>query len=263
MASIDALRKRIRQADSAYRAGTPLMSDAQFDLLLGELRKLAPFAPELSTPGGGTALLSLDVAADAESAVDWYGSMPSRTIIIQPKIDGVAFAVRYRNGALDAAWTRSGRSALQLALDLGQLPRRTSGGQRNCVVYGELWSDDHKQATPAAALRRTAVSARGLNFTAYRLSSVEGASLYADELSSLDALSDAGFDTPTTYVASDAAQLLSAWNAWRGFGPEVATWDATKRRYPTDGLVAKLLDHRLQRTLGCTTVAPLWALALK
>lgn len=262
MASVDALRTRIRQADAAYRAGTPLMSDAQFDFLVSELRTLAPFAPELHTPGGGSALLSLDVAPDAESAVDWYASLPSREVVIQPKIDGVAFAVRYRNGSINAAWTRSGRSALPLALRVTSIPCVTRS-RNDFVAYGELWSDDHKQSTPAAALRRKTPNAHGLNFAAYRLSSVDGAPLHTDELSSLDALGRLGFETPPTFVASDSAQMLSAWNAWRGFGSETATWAAICQRYPTDGLVAKLLSHATQQRLGCTSVAPNWALAMK
>ena len=55
--SVDSLRKQVRQADAAYRAGNALMTDAEFDALCRELKVLAPFAPELHTPGGGAALL--------------------------------------------------------------------------------------------------------------------------------------------------------------------------------------------------------------
>ena len=60
MASIEALRAQIRRADAAYRNGEPILTDCEYDGLEAELRALAPYAPELNQPGGGTALLSLN-----------------------------------------------------------------------------------------------------------------------------------------------------------------------------------------------------------
>ena len=34
-------------------------------------------------------------------------------------------------------------------------------------------------------------------------------------------------------------------------------------RYPTDGLVVKVVDHKLQQELGSGSVAPRWAIAVK
>ena len=80
--SVDSLRKQVRQADAAYRAGAAVMSDAEFDALVEELRAVAPFAPELQQPGGGTALLSLDNCPLS----DWW---PGAPVVVQPKIDGL------------------------------------------------------------------------------------------------------------------------------------------------------------------------------
>ncbi len=71
--SVDSLRKQVRQADAAYRAGNALMTDAEFDALCRELSALAPLAPELHTPGGGVELLSLDT----QPLEDWWTGAPA------------------------------------------------------------------------------------------------------------------------------------------------------------------------------------------
>ena len=259
MASIDVLRTRIRQADTAYRAGAPLMSDAAFDELVAQLRAIAPYAPELQAPFGGTELLSLDNTRDADGLERWYAYIHDaakqrddvRGVVVQPKIDGVALALRYVSGTLTTAWTRSGRDALPLVRLIDSVPTRIADTTA-VEVYGELWSDDHKQSTPAAALRRTRPDGRGLNFTAY--SSTITTPLETSTLYLLDTL---GFDTPHTIVCTALMHVQRAWSDWRDNRSPLLN------RWPTDGLVAKAVSTPLQRHLGCSTVAPRYALALK
>lgn len=300
MASIQALRKRIREADAAYRDGLPVMSDADFDALTAELRRVAPHAPELHTPGGGTALLSLDSAADTSDLSSWYATTLSGlaaeqrcraaaqlSCVIQPKIDGVSLGLRYVLGAnatytLEAAWTRSGRCALAIATLSTTIPKRLRFAVEQLrllspamlslpmriTVAGELWGLDGAQSTPAVALRRakpTQRDAARLSFAAYRISSA-AAPLCSDELSSLDLLSSVGFLSTPTLLSTDLAQITHSWHAWLSrtadphFNTSVTSLCAP---YPTDGLVTKLLSHSDQELLGCTAKAPRWALALK
>ena len=70
MPSIASLRKQVKQADDAYRAGNALMTDQDFDRLAADLRAVAPFAPELMLPGGGSALLSFN-NGDSEELDHW------------------------------------------------------------------------------------------------------------------------------------------------------------------------------------------------
>ena len=60
MPSIASLRKQVKQADDAYRAGNALMTDQDFDRLAADLRAVAPFAPELMLPGGGVCAFELE-----------------------------------------------------------------------------------------------------------------------------------------------------------------------------------------------------------
>jgi DNA ligase (NAD+) len=259
MPSIESLRTRLRAADAAYRAGHAVMSDAAFDALVAELRTVAPYAPELQAPLGGTALLSLDNAPAQEDLERWHAYIDSaardtdavRGYVVQPNIDGVALAVRYVNGTLHSAWTRSGRDALPLAKQLDSLPIQIADTS-TVEIYGELWSDDHRQSTPAAALRRRTPDGRGLNFTAY------GTTLTTSlETSTLYLIDTLGFDTPHTVVVTELQQLVRCWSDWRNGRSDLL------RRWPTDGIVAKAVSVPLQRHLGSTAVAPRYALALK
>ena len=253
MPSVATLRKQIRQADTAYRQGTPVMTDTDFDALVAQLRIAAPHAPELQQPGGGTALLSLD----NRELGDWWNETRPAGVVVQPKIDGVAFALRYVDGTLTAAWTRSGKCALAAAQLVRDIPKHLSGVEAalsgTFEVTGELWSDDHKQSTPAASLRRKALSGAGLRFTAY--TAPHAHTTRSDETSSIDLLSRLGFQVPDTLICTKRAEVEQVHATWLSGG--------AFRSWPTDGIVVKHLSHAAQQELGCTTVAPRWALALK
>ena len=253
MPSVAALRKQIRQADTAYRQGTPVMTDTAFDALVAQLRIAAPYAPELQQPGGGTALLSLDNG----DLTDWWNETQPAGVVVQPKIDGIAFALRYVDGTLTAAWTRSGKCALAAAQLVRDIPKQLSGVDAalcgTSEVTGELWSDDHKQSTPAASLRRKAVSGAGLRFTAY--TAPHAHTTRSDETSSIDLLSRLGFQVPDTLICTKQAEVQQLHAAWLSGG--------AFRSWPTDGIVVKHLSHAAQQQLGSSTVAPRWALALK
>jgi len=261
--STSALRRRIRNADAAYRQGTPVMPDAEFDSLVSQLRTVAPEAPELHQPGGGTSdcgvpMLSLD-NGDFET---WHANL-SRTdlgldstnmslgLVVQPKIDGMALGLRYVNRKLVAAWTRSGKSALHVAKLVHTIPQELpADGPSDLEVNGELYGLDFKQSTPAAAVRRKLPSGDGLAFLAYRLPTLD-----LDEVSATALLDRLGFSVPDTLICNKPAEVTRLHARWKA-GDIFRTW-------PTDGIVVKLLSRTAQDRLGSTTMAPRWAHALK
>lgn len=239
--SVELLRKQVRQADAAYRAGAALMTDAQFDALCEELRVVAPFAPELHTPGGGTALLSLDT----QPLEQWW---PGAPVIVQPKIDGASVGLRYAGGELQAAWTRSGRDCMAVVREL--VPARVPVTDE-LQVRGELWGHDGRQSTPATALRRMEGGSGGLTFTAFG-----GAFQEATEVNAMGLIGELGFSTVDSLLTTriEEVELLHArWKAGK-------LWS---RPWGTDGVVVKVVCRELQRELGESSRAPRWALAVK
>jgi NAD-dependent DNA ligase len=239
--SVESLRKQVRQADAAYRAGAAVMSDAEFDALVAELRAVAPYAPELHTPGGGTALLSLDNCP----LEDWWSGAP---VVVQPKIDGAAVGLRYVGGELRDAWTRSGRDCMAVLRDLvpAQVPIADV-----FEVRGELWGHDGRQSTPATALRRMKGGSGGLTFTAFG-----GAFQEATEVNAMARLEGLGFDCVDSLLCTRLSEVQGLHAKWR----ERKLWD---RPWPTDGVVVKVIDREVQFQMGESSRAPWWALAVK
>ena len=244
--SVAALRAEVRKANSAYRLGSPIMSDAAYELLLRQLREKAPHAPELDSDA--VALLSLDT----QPFEYWYSTLPvDTTLVVQPKIDGCTLGLRYVDGQLTAAWTRSGRCALETARLVPSIPQGIKTDQGIVEIHGELYGMDFESSQKAAARAlNKRPSGDGLLFCAFRLVGAAGS-----ESCSMDRLRKFGFDVPDTLVCTFPAQVKELYQQWID-GKRFDSW-------PTDGIVVKVFEHAVQRKLGENTKVPHWALAMK
>ena len=239
--SVSSLRAELRRADAAYRAGTPVMTDAAFDQLVEELRAVAPHAPELLVPGGGRALLSLD----NRPVEEWWPGCP---VVVQAKVDGASVALRYFNGRLVAAWTRSGIDCTEVLRDV--VPKQVVV-MDEFEVRGELWGLDGRQSTPAAALRRGKAVSGGLAYAAFG-----GAFQERTEVDAMAWLGDLGFSCVDSLLCTRLQEVQGLHAKWR----ERKLWD---RPWPTDGVVVKVIDREVQFQMGESSRAPWWALACK
>jgi len=125
------LRRLLHRANQAYFVlDAPEISDAEYDALMRELRELEAQHPELITPDSPTQrvggapvetfgivqhrvpLLSLANAFDATSLRAWHKRVSNQlertsfAMVCEPKIDGLAVALVYEDGALTTAATR-------------------------------------------------------------------------------------------------------------------------------------------------------------
>ena len=243
--TVASLRTAVSDADSAYRRGEPIMSDTAYDELVSQLREVAPHAPELDSDA--VALLSLS----RHELEDWYSSLPSRsTLVVQPKIDGCSLALRYTDGQLSAAWTRSGRCAMAAAMLVPSIPRSIMA-PGVVEIHGELYGADFAKSQKLAAKSlNIRPSGDGLLFCAFRLVGAIGT-----EYSTMTQLRKFRFDVPDTYVCTSTDQVRSLHQKW-------IDWELFDS-WPTDGIVVKVSDHALQQELGHNTKAPYWALAMK
>lgn len=135
-----------------YVRDVPVISDAEFDVLLGELQALEEAHPELRTPDSPTQLvggagfatdfaaadhlermLSLDNAFSADELAAWSQRIGDEIgddahYLCELKIDGVALSLVYRDGRLTRAATRGdGRTGENVTLNartIDDIPER-------------------------------------------------------------------------------------------------------------------------------------------
>lgn len=237
----------VADADQAYRRGQAVMTDAEFDALLADLRRMEPDHELLRRPGGGNKLLSLG----NQDLGDWLDDIAyAGAWTVTPKIDGCALALRYERGALVAAWTRSGACAMHLAPLVAAIPAQVPL-EGVLTVRGELWGHDGRQSTPAAALRRKVPCGDGLGFVAFEV--IGSSETHSSQLRMLDA---AGFDAAPHVLTASAMELRNCHTAWQTGGLWATPW-------PTDGIVVTVDNPAERARLGVTTKAPRYALAIK
>jgi DNA ligase (NAD+) len=264
--SIASLAAEYKKADDAYRSGNPTMPNWQFDEIEERLRQAAPHHPVLNRDG--VVMLSLENNR-RQSFDEWYENLADRpTLVVQPKIDGISIGLRYLDGKLVEAQTRKGRCAFDLVKGVHSIPKELKRKSKGVIeIHGELWGlprDSQDSRTPqsiaAVSARYSRVSGSGLQFDAYRIIGSLG-----DESRSMEDLRRFGFDVPDTIVCTKAAEVRRIYAEWlSGHEGEKQPFNTQKfRSWPTDGIVVKVFDQRLQRKLGASSKAPRWAIALK
>ena len=114
---INELVEKIKVANQKYRLGEPIMSDAQYDILIDELKALDPHNEILQKVGheiqdeSRKSRLPIEMASmnkikSMEDIDDWCrlkGISKSETVIITPKFDGLSLCVKESS---NEAWTR-------------------------------------------------------------------------------------------------------------------------------------------------------------
>lgn len=305
---VEALRDRIEDANYRYYAlDDPAITDAEFDDLLRELIDLEAKHPDLQAPDSPTQrvgapaserfapfeharpMLSLAnaVSADELRAFDERARKlagGSVEYVCEPKIDGLAIALDYRNGSLARGGTRGdGRIGEDVTANLRTIktiPLRllASKGERRrefLEVRGEVYlrkSDFDRLnaarereglsvfANPRNAasggvrqLDPTLTAARRLSFYAYQLVSTERPGTHWEALRRLEAL---GLPVnPHVARANGLDDVLAYCAEWERRRDELD--------YEIDGVVVKVDDLALQERLGVVSRDPRWAIAFK
>lgn len=166
---IEELRANIRtHNDLYYGQDAPEVSDAEYDLMVRELRDLEAQHPELADAdspseivGAATVttfdpvvhavpMTSLDNAMDEEELRAWgdrvakgLGDQPVR-YVCELKIDGLAISIRYENGVMVQAATRGdgkvGEDVTANVATITSLPKKLGKGAPSVVeVRGEIY----------------------------------------------------------------------------------------------------------------------------
>jgi DNA ligase (NAD+) len=300
------LREQIARHSLAYFAhDDPLIPDADYDALVLELRELERRHPEVGTTESARvgapasvvfspvrhaeAMLSLDNVFDVEELRAWSERVqrsldPASPLafVVEPKIDGLALSITYRDGDLVQGATRGdgrvGEDVTDNIRTITNLPQRLTGASGTLEIRGEVFLakadferlNDTQRATggkvfanprnaAAGSLRQKdpAVSAsRPLSFLAYQLVDLDATLSLRTHHETLEMLRSWGFLVASeTRVEDDVESMVAR-----------STWFEQHRHdfaYEIDGAVVKVDDLASRASLGSTSRAPRWAIARK
>ena len=258
MARLSKLELQVQTYDEAYRAGRALVTDQEYDVLRDQLKRKNPNSPVLVETGSGTHLQSLDNG----SFLDWQKKIGKTTqLLVQPKIDGCAVAARYIDGRLVKAWTRSGKditAAMRLVCDFPQVLTESVDIEVRGELFGVGLSGASSQRLAAGHIRKKVPTLnKRLSFSAFH---IFGFDLFTFEHQVMCRLEDLGFKNIASRLLrsgkDEAIMIKRMFGQWE----DSFLWS----QYPTDGLVVKVNDRKLQAKLDKQAkTAPLWALAIK
>lgn len=302
------LARALREHDYRYYAlADPQITDEEYDGLMHALQQLEDRYPELRTPDsptqrvGGTItkefltvqhripMLSLANTYDEEEVRDFHRRVTDMlgtddvTYHVELKLDGVALAVRYRDGVFDLAATRGdgneGDDVSANARTIRSLPLRLNTDIRfpaDLEARGEvlMHTEDFTRLNEERALNGEKLFANPRNSTAGTLKMQDSAvvaerglrvymyALHADtpeiitQADAIDFLRRSGFAVnPHTQVCKSIEDVLNFWRTW-----EV---QRDSLPYEIDGVVVKVNDIAQQSRLGSVAKSPRWAIAFK
>ena len=303
------LRAEIARHNDAYFVhDTPLVPDGDYDALVRELREVEASNPELAradsvshqvgAPRSGAfgplehaeSMLSLDNVFDDEGLRQWahrlargLGEDPSTLqFVVEPKIDGLALSISYRNGALTHAATRGDgrlgedvtenvRTIKGLPTTLSATPGRvdvrgevflarrdfTSLNERQRALQEKEFANPRNAAAGSLRQKNVAITAsRPLSFLAYHVVDLDASLALTSHAATLERLGRWGFLVAPEARRERGVDAMATRSGWF----ELHRHDLA---YEIDGVVIKLDDLMARESVGSTSRAPRWAIALK
>lgn len=317
------LRELLNRANRAYYVeAQPFMSDREYDARLRELADLEAAHPEDFDPNSPTKRIgdepvkgfttvrhvvpmqSIDNTYSVEELTAWHDRVLKRlelpeksdddslfaghdavVWICDPKIDGVAIALRYERGSLTQAITRGDGEkgddvtaqvrtirAIPLQLDTQHGPPDT------LEVRGEIFMPNaeferinaqreangeplfanarNSTAGTLKSLNTKIVAERRLNFVAHGRGEIIGWDEVTCFSEFLKRIKQLGIPVSShTRRCEDFQEVIETIEQFREQRPELG--------YGVDGMVVRVDSFQQQRTLGSTSKAPRWCIAYK
>ena len=306
------LKDDLNQHNHAYYVlDDPSIPDSEYDRLMRELQAIEQEFPQLLTADspsqrvGGVALdsfsqvvhavpmLSLDNAFSDTEMVDFDRRIKERinlsasqqmTYACEPKLDGVAVSVLYKNGVLERAATRGdgsvGEDITANVRTIKSIPLRLQGDKLPNIleVRGEIYmpkdgfnrlNQKAKQAgekpfvnprnAAAGSLRQLdskITATRPLEMCAYSVGQFEGGDKPNSHFQMLQMLGKLGFKI------NQHIKQVEGIDACEDYYQYLASI-RDQLDYDIDGIVYKVNEFNLQERLGFVAKAPRWAIARK
>jgi DNA ligase (NAD+) len=305
------LRRELAEHNHRYYVlDDPVIGDDAYDALLDELRRIEAEHPDLLTPDSPTqrvgaepvsklekvshpaAMLSLANARSEEELRAWVARMrshlaregiedPSFRFVAEPKIDGLAISLVYRDGMLERGATRGngevGEDVTHNLRTMPTIPLRIEDAPPLLEVRGEVYMSlpdfqalNERRAeaglstfmnprnSAAGTIRQLdpqLAAERPLSMWCYGIGVTDGLRL-GSHWESLEWLREHGFrvngDVQVLESEDEVVAQCLSWQERRG-----------ALDFEIDGVVVKVDDVELQRRLGVVGRDPRWAIAWK
>ena len=307
----DELKRQLAHHNHRYYVlDDPEVGDDVYDALLDELRAIERDHPELVTPDSPTQrvgaapvsrlekvthlqpMYSLANARSEEELRAWVARMrahlaregiedPAFEFVAEPKIDGLAMSLVYRDGVLERGATRGngevGEDVTHNLRTIPSIPLSFDDAPPLIEVRGEIYmslsdftalNERRAQAglptfmnprnSAAGTIRQLdpqLAAERPLSMWCYAIGATEGIS-FASHWEALEWLREHGFrvngDVKKLGSEDDVVAQCLSWQERRG-----------ALDFEIDGVVVKVDDVELQRRLGVVGRDPRWAIAWK
>ncbi|PJO78495.1 NAD-dependent DNA ligase LigA [Neisseria brasiliensis] len=307
-----------RYAYEYYTLDAPTVPDAEYDRLFRELEALEAAHPDLKQPDsptqrvGGAALdgftsvrhtvpmLSLNNAFSPQNEEGVFdhkemyafdervrGGLNGAAVeyVIEPKFDGLAISLLYRDGVLMQAATRgdgaTGEDVTQNVKTIANIPLRLHGdnvpqlievrgevlmlkadfaalNQRQAEQNQKAFANPRNAAAGSLRQLDSKITAqRKLHFFAYGIAQQEGGFVSEEHIQELAYLIELGFSLP-----------YGQFGCFPNIGEVLAFYEQMQQKRPSlpyeiDGMVVKVNSLAQQDTLGFISRAPRWAIAHK
>jgi DNA ligase (NAD+) len=284
---IQELSELIRyHADLYYNQGKPELSDAEFDAMLDEMKKLDPENACLSEIGANptygkkvkhaTLMGSLDKAKTWSEVQKWYGEVgQGKRLIGAPKLDGLAVKLVYEKGKLVQAATRGdgmeGQDVTDNANYMKSIPKDLGNdfsGELRGEVYmrKSVWEKMGGAANPRNAAAGSLMQKdakvtgeRNLDFSCYD-------AIFADPSKKMFVTESAKLAFITSLTGIMAVPFETFDTAGPGLQATLVEWENSKRQrldYEIDGYVLSVDDLAVQDEAGWSGKCPKGKVAFK
>ena len=294
-----------------YVLDDPEIGDDEYDRLLDELRELERAHPSLLTADSPTQrvggapvsrlqkvehlepMLSLPNARSEQELSAWVERMrnhlaregitaPQFDFVVEPKIDGLAMSLVYRDGVLERGATRGdgriGEDVTHILRTIGAIPLRVQGAPPLLEVRGEVYmsladftalnerraeeglstfmNPRNSAAGTVRQLDPADAKGRPLSIWCYQVGVTDRSLSFKSHWQALQWLREHGFRVNEDIKRLNGEQEVIAqclqWQERRG-----------ELDFEIDGVVVKVDDLELQRRLGSVGRDPRWAVAWK
>jgi len=294
-----------------YVLDDPVIGDDEYDSLLDELRRIEEAHPQLATPDSPTQrvggepvgrlekvehlepMLSLGNVRSEGELRAWVERMrshlaregiddPRFEFVVEPKIDGLAISLVYRDGALEHGATRGngvvGEDVTHNLRTIGAIPLHVKGAPALLEVRGEVYmslkdftalnerraqdgqstfmNPRNSAAGTIRQLNPADAAERPLSIWCYQVGVTDDGLSFTAHWQALEWLRERGFRVNRDIRLLDSEdEVIAQCRQWQERRGELD--------FEIDGAVVKVNDLELQRRLGTVGREPRWAVAWK